>query len=119
MAARRGDYRRHKRWVPVAERRLRCVIDESHRRGIAQNLGVFIEDLMRSATNRGKDSRLAKSMKTHFRNPRIRKPSWRWRHPVAQGVAVITALTSRAFVVKASIFRSQIRSFSKSQSSSA
>jgi hypothetical protein len=77
-----------------------------------QNLGIFIEHLMRGAANRGKDGRLAKSTKTHYRNPRMRKPSWGCAPSLlAQNIAMITALTPRAIVVKARIFPSQIRSF--------
>jgi len=75
MGACRGDYHRHKRWVPVAQRRLGGIINEFHRYGIVQNLGVFIEHLMGGAANRGKDGRLAKSTKTHYRNSENAKAS--------------------------------------------
>jgi hypothetical protein len=80
MSACCGDYHRHKRWVLVAQRRLGGLINAFHRYGIVQNLGVCIEHLMGSAANRGKDGRLAKSTKTHYRNPENAKAVWAAPH---------------------------------------
>jgi hypothetical protein len=60
MATCRGGYHGHKRWVLVAQSCPGGSIDEFHRYGITQNLGIFVEHLMRGAANRCKDGSLAK-----------------------------------------------------------
>jgi len=60
MGAGRGGDVRHKRWVLLAQSCPGGIIDEFHRYGVVQNLGIFVEHLMRSAANRCKDGSLTK-----------------------------------------------------------